>query len=206
MSRLNLKADSKTQEYLLAYLEANASESLAERINVGKKTLAGAMSYLTDWAKKTLKPKGGVAGAPDDVVFGQLIHYFEEDSLDFEKKDPVAEVKAAPAAAAPVKAKGRRTKVAVASVPVDEAKISSTVDELLADCGIAVAEEKPAEPGPKPEPEEDELDKAINKHLLHVGEETPSEPEAPPAPEERKEPQQMDWLVEFGVNIEEVRP
>ena len=172
MSRLNIKAEDKTQEYLLAYLEANASESLAERINAGKKTLAGAMSYLTDWAKKTLKPKGGVAGAPEDVVFGQLIHYFEEDSLDFEKKVPVAEVKAAPAAA-PVKAKGRRTKVAVASVPVDAEKVSSSVDELLADCGITVAEKKPAEP----------------------------EHEAPPAPAERKEPEQLDWLKEFGISI-----
>lgn len=175
MSKLNLKAEDKTQEYILAYLEQNASDSLVERINAGKKTLSGCLSYLSDWARKELKPKGGVAGAPDEVVFGQAIHYFEEDSLDFEKKAPVAEVKAAPAAAAPVK-KGR-TKVSVASVPVDAAKVSSTVDELLADCGIAVAEEKPAEQKPEPEPE------------------------APPAPEERKEPEQMDWLKEFGISL-----
>lgn len=181
MSRLNIKAEDKTQEYILAYLEENASDSLVERINAGKKTLSGCLSYLSDWARKELKPKGGVAGAPDEVVFGQAIHYFEEDSLDFEKKAPVAEVKAAPAAAAPVKAKGRRTKVAVASVPVDEAKVSSTVDELLADCGIAVAEEKPAEPEPEPVKE--------------------PEPEAPPAPDERKEPEQMDWLKEFGIGV-----
>jgi hypothetical protein len=176
MSRLNLKAEDKTQEYILAYLEENASDSLVERINAGKKTLSGCLSYLSDWARKELKPKGGVAGAPDEVVFGQAIHYFEEDSLDFEKKAPVAAAAVAPAPSAPVKAKGRgkgKAKVAVASVPVDAAKVSSTVDELLADCGIAVAEEKPAEP----------------------------EPEAPPAPAERKEPEQMDWLKEFGIGV-----
>lgn len=180
MSRLNLKAETPTEERLLKYLEANASDSLVERINAGKKTMHGAWSYITDWAMKEFKPtpQNPSAGTDDAEVFGRLIHYFEEDSLDFEKKEPVAEVKAAPAAAAPVKAKGRRgTKVAVASVPVDAAKVSSTVDELLADCGIAVAEEKPAEPELKPEPE------------------------APPAPEERKEPEQMDWLKEFGISI-----
>lgn len=183
MSRLNLKAETPTEERLLNYLEANASDSLVERINAGKKTMHGAWSYITDWAMKEFKPtpQNPSAGTDDAEVFGKLIHYFEEDSLDFENKAPVAEVKAAPAAAAPVKAKGRRTKVAVASVPVDEAKVSSTVDELLADCGIAVAEEKPAEPEPEPVKE--------------------PEPEAPPAPEERKEPQQMDWLAEFGISV-----
>ena len=176
MSRLNLKAETPTEERLLKYLEANASDSLVERINAGKKTMHGAWSYITDWAMKEFKPtpQNPSAGTDDAEVFGRLIHYFEEDSLDFEKKAPVAEAKAAP-----VKAKGRRTKVAVASVPVDAAKVSSTVDELLADCGIAVAEEKPAEPEPQPK----------------------QEPEAPPAPEERKEPEQMDWLKEFGISV-----
>lgn len=147
MSKLNLKAEDKTQEYLLSYLEANASDSLAERINAGKKTLCGAMSYLSDWARKELKPKGGVAGAPDEVVFGQLIHYFEEDSLDFEKKAPVATVKAAPAAA-PVKAKGK-AKVAVAEAK-DDGSLPFSVDDILGEMGMDFKDGAvPAAPKPK---------------------------------------------------------
>ncbi len=170
---INLKAENKTQEYLLAYLEANASESLAERINAGKKTLAGAFSYMTDWAKKELRKKGeSCVGCPDEVAFGQLIHYFEEDSLDFENKEPVAKVAVAPETPT-VKAKGK------AKVAVQPAE-SLDLDSMLAECGIEVAgEEKKPEPKPTPEPE----------------------PEAPPAPEERKEPQRMDWLEAFGISI-----
>lgn len=200
MSKLNLKSTNPNEKYLLDYLEANASDSLVERINAGKKTLTGCFAYLIDWARKELKPQGGVAGAPDAVVFGQAIHYFEEDSLDFEKKEPAGEVKVAatPPPAAPVKAKGwgRKAKVVTAE-PTASGDID--LDSMLADLDIEVeGEEK------KPEPEnekEDELDKAINKYLLHVGEETQADPAPPPAPEERKEPVQMDWLSEFGISV-----
>ena len=175
--KINLKAEDKTQEYLLAYLEANASESLAERINAGKKTLAGAFAYMTDWAKKELRKKGeSVVGCPDDVAFGQLIHYFEEDSLDFEKKAPVAKAAVVPTpTASPVKVKGRgKAKVAVQSAD------SLDLDSMLSSLNIeVVGKEKEPEPEPTPEPE----------------------PEVPPAPAERKEPVQTDWLTEFGISI-----
>ena len=177
MSRLNLKAEDQTEQYMLDHLEANAPDALVDKINAGKKTIAGAMSYLTDWARKELKPKGGVAGAPDAVVFGRLFHYFEEDSLDFEKKEPVAAVRAVGTnkpSAAPVKAKGRgKAKVAVQSAD------SLDLDSMLSSLNIeVVGEEKKPEPA-APEPQ----------------------PEAPPAPEERKEPKQLDWLAEFGISI-----
>ena len=182
MSKLNIKAEDKTQEYILAYLEENASASLVDRINAGKKTLSGCLSYLSDWARKELKPKGGVAGAPDEVVFGQAIHYFEEDSLDFEKKEPVATVKAGGTkkpAAAPVKAKGNgKAKVAVQSAD------SLDLDSMLSSLNIEVVGEKKTEPTPVAEPAAPE-----------------PQPEAPPAPEERKEPKQLDWLAEFGISI-----
>ena len=180
MSRLNLKAnpDNPVEVALLEYLEANASDSLAERINAGNKTIDGCYRYIKKEAEKKVKEREGVqcVPMPREECYCLAIHYFEEDSI----KVTVEEVAPNPpphAPSAPVKAKGRRAKVAVASVPVDAAKVSVAVDELLADYDVTVAEEKPAEPEPEPEPE------------------------APPAPAERKEPQQMDWLAEFGISV-----
>lgn len=67
--RLNLETESKEQELVKAYLEENASETLAEKINNGtpfekdektlinKKTLDGFMKYASDEARK-LASKG----------------------------------------------------------------------------------------------------------------------------------------------------
>lgn len=64
MTALNLTASGKPQELILAYLQENASEVLAEKINSGtpfekdgkqlvnKKTLDGFMKFATDEAKK----------------------------------------------------------------------------------------------------------------------------------------------------------
>ena len=93
--KLNLETKTKEQELVKAYLEENASETLAEKINNGtpfekdektlinKKTLDGFMKYASDEARK-LASKGANSACvvEDKVVYGWAIHYFEEDSIE----------------------------------------------------------------------------------------------------------------------------
>ena len=92
--RLNLETKSKEQELVKAYLEENASETLAEKINNGtpfekdgktfinKKTLDGFMKYASDEARKLASKGANSACVEDKVVFGWAVHYFEEDSIE----------------------------------------------------------------------------------------------------------------------------
>ena len=94
MTKLNLKATSREQEIVKAYLEENASETLAEKINNGtpiekdgkhfinRKTLDGFMRYACDEARKLAAKGASSACVEDKVVFGWAIHYFEEDSIE----------------------------------------------------------------------------------------------------------------------------
>lgn len=77
MARLNLEAKNPAQALILQYLEQNASESLAERINAGKHNLNDCFNYIRDQAKK--RAVNGVAAIEDRQVYGWAIHYFEED-------------------------------------------------------------------------------------------------------------------------------
>lgn len=91
---LNLTAQNKQEELILNYLQNNASETLADKINNGtpfekegkpllnKKTLAGFMKYACDEARK-LAEKGANSACMDDAtVYGWAIHYFEEESIE----------------------------------------------------------------------------------------------------------------------------
>lgn len=92
--RINLDTkENKTLQRLLDYLEANASDELVEKINNGtpyakdgiqlinKKTLDYFMRYATEEAKK-LAEKGATGAMVDDpIVFGWLMHYFQEDDI-----------------------------------------------------------------------------------------------------------------------------
>lgn len=93
MVTLNLEAKSEAQKRLKEFLEQNASELLANKINNGvyiekdgkrllnKKNLDGFIKYATEQAKKqTAKGETG-AFIEDNVVFGWLIHYYEEDQI-----------------------------------------------------------------------------------------------------------------------------
>ena len=92
--KLNLQATTKEEQKVKAYLEANASEVLAEKINNGayiqkdgktlinKKTLAGFMKYACDEAKKQVEKGASSACIDDDTVYGWAVHYFEEDSIE----------------------------------------------------------------------------------------------------------------------------
>lgn len=94
MIKLNLKAETAEHEVLKKYLQENASAALAEKIENGvkiekdgktiinKKDLAGFMKYACEEARK-LAAKGATgACVKDEIVFGWLIHYFEEDSIE----------------------------------------------------------------------------------------------------------------------------
>lgn len=92
--KLNLDAKTNEERKVKAYLEANASEMLAEKINNGmriqkdgktllnKKTLAGFMKFACDEAKKQAEKGAHSACIDDDVVYGWAVHYFEEDSIE----------------------------------------------------------------------------------------------------------------------------
>ena len=92
--KLNLQAVTKEEQKVKAYLEANASEVLAEKINGGvriqkdgktlinKKALAGFMRYACDEAKKQAEKGAQSACINDETVYGWAVHYFEEDSIE----------------------------------------------------------------------------------------------------------------------------
>ena len=92
--KLNLEATTKEQELIKAYLEENASETLAEKINNGtpfqkdgktfinRKTLDGFMNYASNEARKLASKGANSACVEDKVVYGWAMHYFEEDSVE----------------------------------------------------------------------------------------------------------------------------
>lgn len=92
--RLNLEPKTKEQELVKAYLEENASETLAEKINNGtpfekdgktfinKKAMDGFMKYASDEARKLASKGANSACVEDKVVYGWAVHYFEEDSIE----------------------------------------------------------------------------------------------------------------------------
>ena len=90
---LNLTATNRQEEIIKEYLENNASETLAEKINNGiktekdgkslisKKDLNGFFKYATEEARKLAEKGATSAMVEDKVVFGWAMHYFEEDSI-----------------------------------------------------------------------------------------------------------------------------
>ena len=97
MKRLKLTAVGPEMERLKAYLEENASDELAEKIENGtpyeqdgvqlinRKDLPDCMAYITKQAEEMAKKKqktGAVALCVDGaVIIEWLMHYFEEDDI-----------------------------------------------------------------------------------------------------------------------------
>ena len=92
MIKLNLETKNKQEEIIKNYLEENASEVLAEKINNGvkiikdnktlinKKNLESFMKYAANEARKSAV--NNCAIIEDEIVFGWAIHYFEEDEIE----------------------------------------------------------------------------------------------------------------------------
>lgn len=94
MIKLNLTPQNKQEELILNYLQNNASENLADKINNGtpfekdgnpllnKKTLSGFMKYACDEARNLAEKGANSACIDDATVYGWAIHYFEEESIE----------------------------------------------------------------------------------------------------------------------------
>ena len=94
MTKLNLAAKGDDQIAILNYLQQNATDLLADKINNGvqivkdgvtlinKKTLDGFFRYATEEARKLVAKDARCACVLDRVVFGWAIHYFEEDEIE----------------------------------------------------------------------------------------------------------------------------
>ena len=92
--KINLEARTLAEQKVKAYLEANASSILAEKINNGvriqkdgkqllnKKTLAGFLQYACEEARKQADKGVRSACIDDETVYVWAIHYFEEDSIE----------------------------------------------------------------------------------------------------------------------------
>ena len=93
MITLNLKAESPELQAIKEFLQENANEFLAEKINNGvyiqkdgkrllnKKDLASFMKYACEEARK-LSAKGATSACvKDEIVFGWAMHYFEEADI-----------------------------------------------------------------------------------------------------------------------------
>ena len=93
MIKLNLKAESAELQAIKEFLETNANEFLAEKINNGvyiqkdgkrllnKKDLTSFMKYACEEARK-LSAKGATSACvKDEIVFGWAMHYFEEADI-----------------------------------------------------------------------------------------------------------------------------
>ena len=94
MITLNLTAKNPAEEKIKEYLENNASENLADKINNGvlirkdnkvllnKKDLTGFMTYASQEARKLADKSANFACVDHTTVFGWAIHYFEEEAIE----------------------------------------------------------------------------------------------------------------------------
>ena len=93
MKALALTAHNVPERRIKEYLEHNASDTLADKINNGtpttkdgkhlimRKTLQGFFKYATTEARKLAEKGANFACVDDQTVFGWAIHYFEEESI-----------------------------------------------------------------------------------------------------------------------------
>ena len=94
MIKLNLTPQNKQEELILNYLQNNASETLADKINNGtpfekdghpllnKKTLTDFMRYAGKESRQFAEKGEQETCVDDDTVYGWAIHFFEEDSIE----------------------------------------------------------------------------------------------------------------------------
>lgn len=86
-----MKANNATEQFVLEYFEKNASDNLKERVEAEGKTIAGALRYASEQAQK--QKVGNCACVADEIVFGWIMHYFEDEpATKYESKSPTATV------------------------------------------------------------------------------------------------------------------
>ena len=171
--KLNLQATTKEEQKVKAYLEANASEVLAEKINGGvriqkdgkmllnKKTLTGFLKYACAEAKKQAEKGASSACIDDDTVYGWAVHYFEEDSIEgtlyneggTEYKAPMPKTKPAPTKPTPPMPKPKPQlsifDMVSANKPADEENEEpddEPTDEDYAEAAEQITKEETAKP------------------------------------------------------------
>ena len=93
MKMLNLKTTNRQEEIIKQYLENNATDNLADKINNGvkvkkdgkelinRKTLEGFFKYATEEAQKLVAKGSRSAMVEENTVYGWAMHYFEEDKI-----------------------------------------------------------------------------------------------------------------------------
>ena len=187
MKQLNLEAKIKEQQRIKAYLEENASDILAGKINNGvlikkdgkillnRKTLDGFMSFATEEARKQAEKGARYAMVEDDVVFGWAVHYFEEDSIEgtlFNEDGSEYKTQPKPAAKAPT----------VKAQPKPQPKPQMSMFDLMGED----LEGKPEEE--KPEDDEDTMpsDEEIQEIMAEIAEEEDKKKQASTSPVYRK--------------------
>lgn len=96
MKALALTAHNVPERRIKEYLERNASQVLADKINNGtpttkdgkqlimRKTLQGFFKWATTEARKLAEKGANFACVDDQTVFGWAIHYFEEEAIEGE--------------------------------------------------------------------------------------------------------------------------
>ena len=175
---LNLEAKTPAEQKVKAYLEQNASEVLAHKINEGvkivkdgktllnKKTLAGFLKFACDEAKKQAEKGAQSACIYDAVVYGWAVHYFEEDSIEgnlcnedgTEYKAPMPKVAPLPTKNEPPKPKPKPQMSIFDMVAADEQKQPAVelddepTDEDYAEAEETMQEEQPPVQIPPPPP------------------------------------------------------
>ena len=187
MKQLNLEAKTKEQQRIKAYLEENASDILAGKINNGvlikkdgkillnRKTLDGFMSFATEEARKQAEKSARYTMVEDDVVFGWAVHYFEEDSIEgtlFNEDGSEYKTQPKPAAKAPT----------VKAQPKPQPKPQMSMFDLMGED----LEGKPEEE--KPEDDEDTMpsDEEIQEIIAEITEEEDKKKQASTSPVYRK--------------------
>ena len=175
---LNLEAKTPAEQKVKAYLEQNASEVLARKINEGvkivkdgktllnKKTLSGFMKFACDEAKKQAEKGANSACIDDAVVYGWAVHYFEEDSIEgtlcnedgTEYKAPMPKPAPLPTKYEPPKPKPKPQMSIFDMMAADEQKQpddesdDEPTDEDYAEAEKAIQEERPPVQVPPPPP------------------------------------------------------
>lgn len=184
MAQLKLTANTPSEQRILEYLQNNASETLAEKINNGtpfekdgkpltnKKSLSGFMKYACDEARNLAAKDETAACVEDSVVYGWAIHYFEEDSIEgtlytLDGSEYIPEKKSAHVS-------GQTAKTSVASATPPIVSTPQNKQESLFD--MLSSEQSVPEIAPPDEPTPEELQEALEET---ANEEIVTEPPKP---------------------------